>query len=313
MPNDARDFAGYALYDQRTIYDELNAHKKSWRIYFHYTPQTLALAHQWQSQNKLKYAHIDCIEADAGGPAADFPAFVFVEPQYAGGNPNDDHPPYDVMAGEALIARVYNAIRTNEALWRSTLLIIVFDEHGGYYDHIEPPTAPPPDQCMLEYAFDRLGVRVPALLVSPWVPAGVFPDDKGVYFDHTSIGRYLCDKWFLTPLGDRMRQAHSIGLTLRLNDPPRFDVLPQLPPVPAGQPVAAPAPSENQVALDLLSRYLDQQTPGPPPPMALRAPLGTRPDPEAMRARVMRFRAGDEGTRGARLHMPLGSGALKGS
>ena len=289
MPNDRWDFTGYALYDQRTIYDELTACGKTWRIYFHDTPQTLALARQWQSQNKLNYAHIDDFETDAAGPAADFPAFVFIEPQYVGVDANDDHPRYDVMAGEALIARVYNAIRSNDTLWRSTLLIVTFDEHGGYYDHVEPPAAPPPDRCTLEYAFDRLGVRVPAVLVSPWVPAGVFPDDKGMHFDHTSLGRYLCDKWGLKPLGDRMRQAHSIEGALRLNGPQRLDVLPQIPPVPAGQAVPVQTPNENQVALDLLSKYLDQLTAGPTRSRAFGVVRETKPDPEAMRSRVMRF------------------------
>jgi phospholipase C len=289
MPNDARDFTGYALYDQRTIYDEINARDKTWRIYFHDTPQTLALARQWQSENRLKYAPIDQFGKDAAGQAAEFPAFVFVEPQYAGDDANDDHPPYDVMAGEALITRVYNAIRSNEGLWRSTLLIVVFDEHGGYFDHVEPPAALPPDRCALEYSFDRLGVRVPAVLVSPWVPAGVFPADKSVHFDHTSIGRYLCDKWGLTPLGERMRTARSIGEALRPDHPPRLDVLPQIPSVPNGQPVAGRAPNENQVALDLLSRYLDPQTPVPLAAAARGAIAAMPPDPDAMRARVMRF------------------------
>lgn len=120
------------------------------------------------------------------------------------------------MAGDALIARVYNAVRANDALWRSMLLIVLFDEHGGYYDHVEPPAAPTPDGCTLEYAFDRLGVRVPAVLVSPWVRAGVFPDDKGIHFDHTSLGKYLCNKWGLSPLGSRMQQANSIEGVLRL-------------------------------------------------------------------------------------------------
>jgi phospholipase C len=288
MPNDLWDFTGYALYDQRTIYDELNARGKGWRIYFHDTPQSLALARQWRSENKLNYAHIDRLEGDAAAPA-DFPAFVFIEPQYTGDDANDDHPPYDVMAGEALIARVYNAIRSNDALWRSTLLIVVFDEHGGYYDHVQPPAASPPDRCTLEYAFDRLGVRVPAVLVSPWVPAGVFPDDKSVHFDHTSIGRYLCDKWHLQPLGERMLQSRSIEGALRFNDPPRLDALPQIPPVGAGQAVPVQTPNENQVALDLLSKYLDEQTGGPPPARAFGAAPETKPDPDAMRSRVMRF------------------------
>lgn len=289
MPNDASDFGGFALYDQRTIYDELNAHGKTWRIYFHDTPQSLVLVGQWKSENKLNYAHIDRLEADAADPAADFPAFVFVEPQYAGDNANDDHPPYDVMAGDKLIARVYNAVRSNDALWRSILLIVLFDEHGGYYDHVEPPAAPQPDGCTLEYAFDRLGVRVPAVLVSPWVAAGVFPSDKSIHFDHTSLGKYLCNKWGLSPLGSRMQQANSIEGVLRLDSPPRVDVLPQIAAVSAGHAVPVEPASENQIALDLLSRYLDQLDAGPPPVRVFDAVPDTKPDPDAMRTRVMRF------------------------
>ncbi len=130
---------------------------------------------------------------------------------------------------------------------------------------------------------------MPAVLVSPWVAAGVFPDNKSVHFDHTSIGRYLCDKWGLAPLGDRMRQAHSIGLALRLNEPPRIDVLPQISPVPVAQVVPNQMPNENQIAIDLLSKYLDQPTTGPTPVNAFSAAPETKPDPDAIRARVMRF------------------------
>jgi hypothetical protein len=289
MPNDARDLQGYALHDQRTLYDELNDHRKSWRIYFHDTPQSLALTRQWQSENRLNYAHIDQFEAHAADPADDFPAFVFIEPQYAGDNPNDDHPPYDVMNGERLIARVYNAIRGNGNLWQSTLLIVVFDEHGGYYDHVEPPAAPAPDRCALEYTFDRYGVRVPAILVSPWVEAGVFPADKGLYFDHTSIGRYLCDRWGLKPLGKRMSNANSVGLGLRPDQPPRTNTPTEIPPVPPAQPVEAAAPNENQIALDLLSRHLDRLTAGPRSERMVGAMAGAKPDPGAMRERITRF------------------------
>ncbi len=139
MPDYTWDYHGYALYDQRTIYDELTDHQVKWRIYFHDIPQTLALSHQWQSENAANYSHIENFEADVAGPATEFPAYVFIEPQYNGEDANDDHPPYDIMRGQALVARVYNAIRGKEELWRSTLLIVVYDEHGGYYDHVEPP------------------------------------------------------------------------------------------------------------------------------------------------------------------------------
>jgi hypothetical protein len=137
---------------------------------------------------------------------------------------NDDHPPHDVMRAEKLIADVYNAIRSNADLWNSTLLVVFYDEHGGFYDHVPPPAATPPDDHREEYTFDRLGVRVPALLVSPWVDNRV----EHTRFDHTSLLRYLTDKWQLTPLPSRrIAEANSIAVALtRLS--PREDALPRL-------------------------------------------------------------------------------------
>jgi phospholipase C len=105
------------------------------------------------------------------------------------------------------MARVYNAIRANEALWESTLLVLTYDEHGGFFDHVEPPSAVCPDGFRAEYSFEQLGVRVPALLVSPWVEAGVWSQQ----LDHTSVGKYVCDKWRLPPLGRRMAEANSLA------------------------------------------------------------------------------------------------------
>src|ERR1700732_3104736 len=92
---------------------------------------------------------------------------------------------------------------------------LVYDEHSGFYDHVEPPAAVAPDDHQEEWTFDRLGVRVPAILVSPWVRAGV---EKTV-FDHTSLLKYLTDKWNLGPLGLRTQQANSIGVALDQETP----------------------------------------------------------------------------------------------
>ena len=116
-----------------------------------------------------------------------------------GGEENDQHPPADVRNGEQLIADVYNAIRANDALWKSTLLIVTCDEHGGFYDHVTPPPTVAPDNHTAEWSFDQLGVRVPAILISPWVKREVIK----TVFDHTSLLRYICDKWNLPPLGLR--------------------------------------------------------------------------------------------------------------
>jgi phospholipase C len=101
---------------------------------------------------------------------------------------NSQHAPCDVRPGEALIAEVYNVLR-NSKLWEKTLLVILYDEHGGFYDHVPPPTGVPnPDgrkDPTLDPAFDftRLGPRTPAILISPWLPRML---DSTVY-EHSSL------------------------------------------------------------------------------------------------------------------------------
>ena len=127
------------------------------------------------------------------------PEYSFVEPNYNDHDTDsgeevasDQHPDHDVKAGEFLIAEVYTHIRKNPNLWPNTALLVVYDEHGGIYDHVVPPVCVP-DQFTaaanntgtgMEFKFDRLGVRVPAILISPWIPANTVVDRV---FDHASI------------------------------------------------------------------------------------------------------------------------------
>jgi len=180
-----------------------------------------------------------------------------IEPKFAGRDQNDDHPPHNIMKGEKLIADVYNAIRSQE-LWKSSLIVILFDEHGGFYDHVSPPAAVPPAEKQEhdQYTFDRLGVRVPALLVSPWVDKRV---EKTV-FDHTSLLKYLIDKWGLGPLGARTQAANSIGVAIQRSTP-RDDTLPFIrvsqthltPPRPE---LEFEDTSEHHAALDAFGEFL---------------------------------------------------------
>jgi phospholipase C len=102
---------------------------------------------------------------------------------------NSQHAPCDVRCGEALIADVYNTLRANRAVWKKTLLVVLYDEHGGFYDHVPPPTGVPnPDGIASTdpnpvFDFTRLGPRTPALLISPWLPRMV---DTTVY-EHSSL------------------------------------------------------------------------------------------------------------------------------
>ena len=129
------------------------------------------------------------------------PQYSFIEPNYTdhddptGGGEliaSDQHPDHDVRAGEQFIADVYNRIRNNPKLWPNTAILVVYDEHGGIFDHVPPPACMPdgfvaqpsatgtPDA----FHFDRLGVRVPAILISPWVPRGTVINEV---FEHASI------------------------------------------------------------------------------------------------------------------------------
>ncbi len=184
-------------YMMPTIYNQLEIAKVDWRIYYHDLPQAALLArlddHMFTKILEFEGSLLHegfLKEAEAGK----LKPYTFIEPRYypsmlSGKLPNDQHPPHDVTYGEKLIAQVYNAIRKGPQ-WENTLFIITYDEHGGTYDHVPPgPAVPPDDKAPDGFTFDRYGVRVPAVLISPWIPGGtVIRPAKGPYpFDHTSI------------------------------------------------------------------------------------------------------------------------------
>lgn len=110
---------------------------------------------------------LDQFHADAS--AGTLPAYSWVEPKMLFGELNDYHPPTDIRAAEVFLADVYASVR-NSPQWESTALVIMFDEHGGCYDHVPPPATVSPDDLpgAHGFAFDRLGVRVPAIIISAW-------------------------------------------------------------------------------------------------------------------------------------------------
>jgi phospholipase C len=257
-------------YDQPTIFDRLNERSREWVVYHGDTPLSLLLTHQWEPENAGRYKQMRDFFTDVADPReGNFPAFAFIEPAYLEPGANDDHPSHDVLAGEALIASVYNALRANEALWNTTLLVILFDEHGGFYDHVATPAAIPPDHHQEEYTFDRLGVRVPALLVSPFAANAVFKQQ----LDHTSLLRYLIDKWLLGPLGERT--AHAGSFADALHGPARADTPLSIAAVPAQLAPAAPPPrqplNDHQTALVALSHALESMAGEDPSVVAARS------------------------------------------
>jgi phospholipase C len=167
----------------------------------------------------------DFLQAASGGH---LPAYTFLEPSWESTG-NSQHPNYDVALGEQLIHDVYRALRDGPG-WNQTLLIVTYDEHGGCYDHVPPPMgAVPPDTSTGEFGFDfrRFGVRVPTVLVSPWIDSGsVFRVPAGsTPLDHTSILKTVEQRWELPALTARDAAAPDVRAALSRSSPRTDDPL----------------------------------------------------------------------------------------
>jgi phospholipase C len=170
------------------------------------------------------------------------PGYSFLEPRYSPGivdgtfHPqNDQHPDSDIAEGEHLIFSVYQAIRSNRRVWNSSMLVILYDEHGGLYDHVVPPKAIPPglggDDSDPPFKFDRYGVRVPAVIVSAYTHRAVCNAE----FDHTSLiataRKILTGNYQDNALGDRAMGANTFDTDTILNlKQPRTDHVKITPP-----------------------------------------------------------------------------------
>jgi len=244
-----RGGAGYAKWlDARpspTIFNRLEEAGISWKIYFD-NLQLVSLTGVMHAPVLEKYwrtghfGHMTEFYEDARTGA--LPAYAFIEPRMVY-NHNDFHPPFgvlrdqdvdgrviidsavsDVRAGEALVADVYNAIRTSGTTQGSnalnTLLLITFDEHGGTFDHVPPPAAVPPHEDAepgeMGFRFDRLGVRVPAIAVSAYTRRGTIIHDE---MHHGSVIATLSRLHGLEPLTRRDATAKDMFSIVNLDEP----------------------------------------------------------------------------------------------
>lgn len=233
----------------RTVFNLLAEKQRSWRIYHHDFPQCATLASIWSELADHLYGFDDDFMSDA--MTGKLPSYSFIEPRYFSNPllqrmPNDQHPPHDVAYGERLIARCNDALRHGRN-WEQTLFIVTYDEHGGLYDHVAPPAAVSPDSLRPDgFGFDRYGVRVPAVLVSPWIPAGSVIRPPSAFphpFDHTSIIATLRE---LFQLGESLTERDKVA-------PHLLDALSLLSPSNGGPrelrlPAVSPSTSELIVA-----------------------------------------------------------------
>jgi phospholipase C len=169
------------LYSEPTFFRQLDSHNRKWRWYRHDFPTLRMLDDEYRRHHHDNFETIDQFYKDAA--SGDLRAVSWIDPNYVDlgdeGRANDDHPPTDVLNAQQMVADVVRAV-TNGPKWEKTLLIVTYDEHGGFFDHVSPPAAAD-DRTG---TFQKYGVRVPALVVSPWVPRGSV---SSITFDHTSI------------------------------------------------------------------------------------------------------------------------------
>ncbi|KAF5749263.1 non-specific phospholipase C4-like [Tripterygium wilfordii] len=185
---------------QKTIFDSLHEAGCSFGIYYQEPPSTLL----YRNLRELKYStkfHPFDLDFKNHCKKGKLPNYVVVEQRFfdiLSLPANDDHPSHDVSEGQKFIKEVYEALRSSPQ-WNEMLFVIIYDEHGGFYDHVPTPASsgvPSPDGIVgsepYKFKFDRLGVRVPAILISPWIepgtvlhgPSGPEPTSE---FEHSSI------------------------------------------------------------------------------------------------------------------------------
>ena len=267
---DNSDFQGYAPSERLTFFDHLTAHNVSWRLFEH-GYSFLRLYRNFTFDDSRIVPFDDRLVGFEELARQDhLPSVCFIEPDYIElpGTANDDHAPADMYNGQRLVARVVRAL-IRGGQWADSMLVITYDEHGGFYDHLPPPdtvpvTTPggpatrqiPP----LANGIRRLGPRVPAFVVSPYVPRGDGTVNAShTVYEHASIPATILRR-FCGPRPPVMSPRVSEANDLR-------DLL--------TRPLAEPRPAEDFASLlQVLDRVADSEprrAPGAPP-----SPVPTR-------------------------------------
>jgi phospholipase C len=225
-----------------TIFTALDNHGISWENYVSSYP-TGATPELFVGNDALTEAlhHTPLDDFFTAAANGTLPAFSLIDPDYS---TQSQENPQNIVVGEALMSQVVQALGSSP-LWEKSILLIMYDEHGGYYDHVPPPAAIPPDLIPpvvqpgeeLYEGFARYGFRVPSVVVSPYAKRDHV---SHVVYDHTSVLAFLERKWNLPAFTYRDANANDLTDFLDLgalaSGSPTF---PELPPLAAPGDTAA--------------------------------------------------------------------------
>jgi phospholipase C len=227
-----------------TVLDWLETAGVRWRVYHDGLTFFALFPSAWHHALGANFRPFETLLRDfVNDDDATFPQVLIVEPSYASAphigsdRPNDNHPPVPMGFGEEFLRDVYDAVTANPTRWARTAMILFYDEHGGFYDHVSPPLIPYTvrDNGNVVQEFKSLGLRVPAIVVSPLAELGGVVDET---LDHTSVLQLLAE--LFTPgqpysaSVEQRRQAGiaSVAVGLR-RSAPRTDLpRPPMAPIP---------------------------------------------------------------------------------
>jgi phospholipase C len=221
-------------FSQPAIFNSLDAAGVTWKIYVSSSTLIFGDEFAYVRGHSGNIAPVSTYFSDA--QAGTLPQVAFIEPLFQGAKnvENDEHPPSNVQVGEKFSADVIDALFASPE-WSSSALFQTYDEHGGYYDHVPPPAAPVPDGIapMLQpgdtvAGFDRYGVRVPVIVVSPYSRNHFV---SHVVHDHTSILRFIEMRFGLPALTNRDASSDPMFEFFSFQSPP-FLTPPTLPAAP---------------------------------------------------------------------------------
>jgi len=209
------------------IFDRLDRLGLAWRNYYSDVPSVFILS-KYAQQHFSNIVPVAQFFKDAA--AGTLPPVSLVDPSFNGGGSEEN--PDDIRIGEQFAAGVINAVMAGPA-WPKTLLVWLYDEHGGYYDHVPPPAAIAPDDIPPNLppgsepgGYDRYGFRVPAVIVSPYARRNYV---SPVVRDHTAILKFIERKWNIGALTLRDANADDLFDCLDFDSPPAFLAPPALP------------------------------------------------------------------------------------
>ncbi|KAK9279191.1 hypothetical protein L1049_012869 [Liquidambar formosana] len=186
-------------FPQKTIFDSLDENDLTFGIYYQNIPASLF----FKSLRKLKHVtkfHSYALKFKLHAKLGKLPNYAVIEQRYFDvqlSPANDDHPSHDVAKGQKFVKEVYEILRSSPQ-WKEMAVLITYDEHGGFYDHVPTPVSgvPNPDGIIgpdpYYFRFDRLGIRVPTILISPWVEKGTVIHEPTrptphSQFEHSSV------------------------------------------------------------------------------------------------------------------------------